>query len=603
LISRPTLGPNSIFAEKENSEMTEEKLSPVEGIKAESNYLRGTIGAELLKDTAKFEKGDVQLLKFHGTYQQDDREQRVATDGGKSQKAHSFMVRSRIPAGIMTSEQLLGHLDLADEIGNTTVKITTRQGIQLHGIIKSNLRECIQRINKMQLSTLSACGDVNRNVMACPAPYKDSVHPVVQQLAYDIAMHLAPHTKAYYELWVTDEATGETKLEGGSDEVIEPIYGKVYLPRKFKTAITLPNDNCIDVYTNCLGFIAVVRNGQIVGYNVTVGGGLGTTPANKKTFPMLARRMAFVTCEQAVGVAEAVVKVQRDFGNREDRKIARLKYLIADRGIEWFRTKVEEYYGSKLQDCTSDDVTEHNDHIGWDAQGDGLWFYGFNVENGRLYDDENRQWKRALRQICTEIKPEIRLTGHQSILFCNVKTEDKDRLEAIIKGNHLPLSEEISNVRRWSIACVALPTCSLAITEAERALPGVMDDLEKVVADLGLDKEKFTIRMTGCPNGCARPYNADIGFVGKAKGKYTVFVGGTRIGTRLAFIHKDLVPLEQIVNVLRPLLVEYKRTRQPDESFGDFCTRLGNDQLLALSDETSPAASEKTLPRTESVVA
>ncbi len=561
--------------------MSEEKLSPVEGIKLQSKYLRGTIGAELMQDSAKFEKADAQLLKFHGTYQQDDREQRVATDGGKSQKAHSFMVRSRIPAGIMTSEQLLAHLDIADEIGNTTLKVTTRQALQLHGIIKSNLKQCIARINHMALSTLAACGDVNRNVMACPAPYKDTLRPVIQKLAYDIAMHLAPRTKAYYDLWLTDDSTGETQLVGGSDEEVEPIYGKVYLPRKFKTAIALPNDNCVDVYTNCLGFIAVVRNGEIVGYNVSVGGGLGTTPANKKTFPQLARRMAFVTPEQAVGVAEAVVKVQRDFGNREDRKVARLKYLIAERGIEWFRSKVEEYYGAKLQDCTSDDITEHNDHIGWDQQGDGLWFYGFNVENGRLYDDSNRQWKRAIRQICTELKPEIRLTAHQSILFCNIKPEDKSRLEAIIKGNQLPLSEEISNVRRWSIACVALPTCSLAITEGERALPSVIDELEKELSTLGLEKERFTVRMTGCPNGCARPYNADIGLVGKAKGKYTLYVGGTRIGTRLAFIHKDLVPLEEIVPTLKPLLVAFKNHQQPDESFGDFCTRMGNDRLLS----------------------
>lgn len=560
----------------------EEKLSPVEGVKEASNYLRGTIASELLQDTDKFEKGDQQLLKFHGTYQQDDREQRVATDGGKSQKAYSFMVRSRIPAGIMTSDQLLAHMDLADEIGNTTVKITTRQGIQLHGIVKKDLKKCIARINEIQLSTQSACGDVNRNVMACPAPYKDGIRPAIQKLAYDLAMHLAPRTKAYYELWLTDDASGESQLVGGSDEEVEPIYGKTYLPRKFKTAIALPNDNCVDVYTNDLGFIAVIRDGQVIGYNVAVGGGLGTTPANKKTAPMLGRRMAFVDVHQAIGVAEAVVKVQRDYGNRADRKVARLKYLIAERGIEWFRGKVEDYYGSKLADCTTDDVIEHNDHIGWDQQGDGLWFYGFNVENGRLYDDSNRRWKAALRQICTELRPEIRLTAHQSILFCNIQEKDRSRLEQIIKGNMLPLSEEISNVRRWSCACVALPTCSLAITEGERVLPSLIDDLEKEVASLGLEREMFTVRMTGCPNGCARPYNADVGLVGKAKGKYTLYVGGTRIGNRLAFIHKDLVPLEEIVPSLRPLLVAFAQTRHPEESFGDFCNRMGNERLLAL---------------------
>jgi sulfite reductase (ferredoxin) len=566
------------------AENPQDKLSPVEGIKTASRYLRGTIAQELKTDSDHFGKEDLQLLKFHGTYQQDDREARGgSTESGKSEKAYSFMVRSRIPAGIMTSDQLLAHLDLCDEIGNSTLKVTTRQGIQLHGILKSNLRQCIHRINEVHLSTLSACGDVNRNVMACPAPYRDNVRPELQKLAYDLAMHLAPRTKAYYELWIQDPETGNETLEGGSDEVVEPIYGKVYLPRKFKTAIALPEDNCTDVYTNCLGYIAVIRDGEVIGYNVVVGGGLGVTPSAKKTFPRLASRMAFVTKEQAVGVGEAVVKVQRDFGYRDDRKRARLKYLIHDRGVEWFRQQVEQYYGSKLADCTHDDVIEHNDHIGWDQQGDGRWFYGFNVENGRLYDDSNRAWKAALRDICSELNPEIRLTAHQSILFCNIEEQDRTKLSQLIKKRGLPLSEEISNVRRWSIACVAMPTCGLAITESERVLPSVMDEMEKVLEELGLEKEKFTVRMTGCPNGCARPYNAEIGFVGKAKGKYTIYVGGSRLGNRLGFIFKDLIPLESLVPTLRPLFEVFKREQQNNESFGDFCTRVGLDQLLAWS--------------------
>jgi sulfite reductase (ferredoxin) len=327
----------------------------------------------------------------------------------------------------------------------------------------------------------------------------------------------------------------------------------------------------------------VIRDGEVIGYNVVVGGGLGVTPSAKKTFPRLASRMAFVTKEQAVGVGEAVVKVQRDFGYRDDRKRARLKYLIHDRGVEWFRQQVEQYYGSKLADCTHDDVIEHNDHIGWDQQGDGRWFYGFNVENGRLYDDSNRAWKAALRDICSELNPEIRLTAHQSILFCNIEEQDRTKLSQLIKKRGLPLSEEISNVRRWSIACVAMPTCGLAITESERVLPSVMDEMEKVLEELGLEKEKFTVRMTGCPNGCARPYNAEIGFVGKAKGKYTIYVGGSRLGNRLGFIFKDLIPLESLVPTLRPLFEVFKREQQNNESFGDFCTRVGLDQLLAWS--------------------
>jgi sulfite reductase (ferredoxin) len=564
----------------------EPKLSAVELIKDASRYLRGSIGSELLSDSNHFGKDDLQLLKFHGTYQQDDREQRKSSgDSGKSEKEYSFMVRTRIPAGIMTAQQLLAHLDLCDTIGNSTLKITTRQGLQLHGILKQDLRECMQKINQCMLTTLAACGDVNRNTMACPAPYNDSVRATVQKLAQDISDHLSPRTQSYYELWLKDLTSGQETLEGGSDQLVEPIYGKTYLPRKFKTAIALADDNCTDVYTNCLGFIAVVRDGQVIGYNVVVGGGLGVTPSAKKTFPRLASRMAFVTPEQAVGVAEAVVKVQRDFGYRDDRKRARLKYLVHDQGIEWMRHKVEEYYGTKLKDCTPDDVVEHRDHMGWDEQGDGRCFYGFNVENGRLYDDDQRAWKLALREICEVFQPEVRLTAHQSVLFCNLQQDARTKLEKIIKKRGLPLTEEISNVRRWSIACVALPTCGLAITESERALPGVIDVMEKKLSELGLDKELFTVRMTGCPNGCARPYNADIGLVGKAKGKYTVYVGGTRLGTRLGFIYKDLVPLEKITDSLEPLFRAFRDQRTQAESFGDWCTRLGLEKLHEIGTE------------------
>lgn len=564
----------------------EPKLSAVELIKDASRYLRGSIGSELLSDSNHFGKDDLQLLKFHGTYQQDDREQRKSSgESGKSEKEYSFMVRTRIPAGIMTAQQLLAHLDLCDTIGNSTLKITTRQGLQLHGILKQDLRECMQKINQCMLTTLAACGDVNRNTMACPAPYNDSVRATVQKLAQDISDHLSPRTQSYYELWLKDLTSGQETLEGGSDQLVEPIYGKTYLPRKFKTAIALADDNCTDVYTNCLGFIAVVRDGQVIGYNVVVGGGLGVTPSAKKTFPRLASRMAFVTPEQAVGVAEAVVKVQRDFGYRDDRKRARLKYLVHDQGIEWMRHKVEEYYGTKLKDCTPDDVVEHRDHMGWDEQGDGRCFYGFNVENGRLYDDDQRAWKLALREICEEFQPEVRLTAHQSVLFCNLQQDARSKLEKIIKKRGLPLTEEISNVRRWSIACVALPTCGLAITESERALPGVIDVMEKKLSELGLDKELFTVRMTGCPNGCARPYNADIGLVGKANGKYTVYVGGTRLGTRLGFIYKDLVPLEKITDSLEPLFRAFRDQRTQAESFGDWCTRLGLEKLQEIGTE------------------
>lgn len=568
----------------------EKKLEAVEIIKSESRLLRGSIPEDLSDDSDQFAKPNTQLLKFHGTYQQDDRDSRSKkTADGKSAKQFSMMTRTRIPGGVMTSEQMIAHLDLCDELGNATLKCTTRQALQLHGILKKDLRETIQRICAVQLSTLAACGDVNRNVMCCPAPLDDDVHVEMRRLTNALKDHLAPQTKAYYELWLKDEETGEETLVAGGEPEEEPIYGATYLPRKFKIAVALPEDNCVDVYTNDLGFLAVVRDGKVIGYNVSVGGGLGTTPSAAKTFPALAQRMCFVTPENACRVAEAVVKVQRDFGNRTDRKTARMKYLIADKGLEWFRGKVEEYYGEKLEDCTEDEVHGFDDHIGWHEQTDGKLFYGWNVENGRLFDSEDRRWKSAIREICAEFHPGVNLTAHQSILFTHIEPANREAVEAIIKKHGLPLSEEISTVRRWSMACVALPTCGLAVTESERVLPDLMDELEVELAKLGLERDAFTVRMTGCPNGCARPYNADIGLVGKTKGKYTVFLGGQLLGKRLGKIYKDLVPFEEITATLTPIFAAFKQHRNAEEAFGDFCDRVGNEQLAAWAEGYSTA--------------
>lgn len=557
------------------------KLAAVEVIKGESQFLRGSIPQDLLEDdNPQFAKPNTQLLKFHGTYQQDDRDARNKKEpGGKSTKQYSMMTRTRIPGGRLTSEQMIAHLDICDTLGTATLKCTTRQALQLHGIVKNDLRETIQRIDAVQLSTLAACGDVNRNVMCCPAPVKDAVHDELRRLTDALKDHLAPKTRAYHELWLQDDTTGEKQLVGGGEPDDEPIYGPTYLPRKFKIGIAKPDDNCIDIYTNDLGFLAVIREGNVIGYNVSVGGGLGTTPSAKKTFPALAKRMAFCTPEQACEVAEAVVKVQRDFGNRTDRKVARMKYLIADKGIEWFRGKVEEYYGQSLPDCTEDEVHGFDDHMGWFPQGDGKFFYGWNVENGRLFDSDDRRWKSAIREICAELSPGINLTGHQSMIFTDLAESDRPKLEAIIKKHNLPLSEDISTVRRWSMACVALPTCSLAVTESERVMPKLMDQFEAELAKLGLEKDAFTVRMTGCPNGCARPYNADIGLVGKTKDKYTVFLGGQLLGKRLGKIYKDVVHFDDLTATLTPIFAAYKKHRTEGEAFGDFCDRVGNDQL------------------------
>ena len=568
------------------ADQKEPKLSPVEGLKTDSNYLRGTISAELENELPNFESGSVQILKHHGMYQQDDRDLRMANrEKGVKDKAFMMMLRTRIPGGKLTSRQMLAEIDLCDELGNNTLRLTTRQAIQLHGIYKSNLREVIRRTNEVQMSTLGACGDVNRNVMCCPAPFKNRVYDEIQDMADRISEHFLPRTTAYHEIWLTDPETGEKeRVEGGPEgHVIEPIYGTTYLPRKFKTAIALDYDNCVDVYTNDLGLIAIVEGGEIIGYNVVVGGGMGVTPAKKTTFPALAHRLTFVEPDQVIGIGEAIMKVQRDFGNREDRKHARMKYLIDNWGIEKFRNQVADYYGAKLEAPHEKDVSGFNDHMGWDEQGDGKWFYGLNVENGRVWDNDRFQLKSAIREICSTLEPEIRLTSHQSLIFADVEESCKEELSGILKKHGVQLSEEYSTVRRWSMACVAWPTCGLAITESERALPVLMDQLEPEMARLGLSSEELTIRMTGCPNGCARPYNPDIGLVGKAKNRYTMYLGGRLLGNRLGFIYKDLVPFEEVVPEIVSVLSLFKANREEGETFGDFCDRIGKEDLLEMT--------------------
>ncbi|MFO0914548.1 MAG: NADPH-dependent assimilatory sulfite reductase hemoprotein subunit [Pirellulales bacterium] len=574
---------------------TQNKVSAVETVKEKSQFLRGAIPDELHDGTEKFGKDSVQLLKHHGIYQQDNRDERGKSDptpAGKSSRATSFMVRTKLPGGKLTSPQLLAELDLCDEIANGTLRITDRQGLQLHGVLKDDLQRTLRRINEVHMSTLAACGDVERNVMCTPVPYTNRPeYRAMQELADRLAEHLCPRTRSYYQVWLRDEETGERQLvdDGRPADEVEPIYGAHYLPRKFKTAIGLPGDNSVDLYAQDLGLMAICAGEgsqrRIVGYNMLVGGGFGVTPSAAKTYPALAQPMAFVTPEQVVDVSTEVIKVQRDYGNREDRKVARLKYTIANMGgIGAFKKKVEEYYGAALPDPKPVPVTDYDDCMGWREQGDGRWFYGLNVENGRVKDEGEFRLKTALRQICHELQPTIRLTPHQSLLFCDVAPESRGRLEELLRSHGVPLTEEISTVRRWSIACPALPTCGLAITESERALPGIIDQLEPILAELGLQNERFTVRMTGCPNGCARPYNSDIGLVGKTKGKYTLFVGGRVEGDRLNFIHRDLVADEQVVPMIGALLAHFQAHRLPGESFGDFCHRQGNDALLPVTE-------------------
>lgn len=565
------------------------KPSAVEQLKAASNYLRGEIAQELANGQDAFTENTVQLLKHHGMYQQDDRDLRNAKgpDGQKLGKAYSLMVRVKIPGGRLTAEQMLAQLDLCDQLGNTTLRITNRQDIQFHGVLKRNVREAIRRINDVEMTTLGACGDVERNVMCCPAPLVgDPLRAQLQETACRLSAHLLPRTTAYHEIWLTDLASGQEELAGGGSEghVIEPLYGSTYLPRKFKIAIAPCDDNCVDVYTNDLGLLAIGRGGQLQGYNVLVGGGMGVTPSNKRTFPAVAQAMGFIAPEQVIDVATAIIKVQRDFGDRCDRKRARLKYLIADWGMERFKAKVEEYYGYSLPSPDPQEVSGFEDHIGWHEQGDGHWYYGLNVENGRVLDRDGFTLKSALGEVCRSLRPSVRLTAHQSILFGGIKPEDRGRLEQIFRRHGVKLDDELSNARRWSMACVAMPTCPLAVTESERVLPEMIDHLEAELARLGLADERFTLRMTGCPNGCARPYNADVGLVGRTLNKYTIYLGGRLLGNRLATVYKDLIPLDQIVATLVPIFTEFKHHRQPGEGFGDFCHRVGIDELRARCD-------------------
>ncbi len=560
----------------------EAKLSKLEHLKENSRQLRGTIAEELQAGVECFNSDNLQLLKHHGSYQQDDRDRRndKDADGNRLGKRYMFMVRTRIPGGKVTADDFLKEFNLCEEYGNGTLRITSRQGFQLHGVLMKDLKETIRGINQTKLSTIAACGDVSRNTMCCPAPFKNNtVRDDMQAMADTVAEHLKPKTTAYYEIWLTDEETGESEKVEEFVPVDEPVYGKRYLPRKFKVGFALPEDNCIDVYSQDLGFLAVVENEKIVGYNVLVGGSMGMTPAKKETFPAVAERLTYVTPDQVVSIADAIVKVQRDFGNREDRKQARMKYLIANWGLPKFKAKVEEYYGSDLPEPHPTDVTDVDDHLGWHEQGDGKWFLGVCVPNGRIQDENGVHYKSAIREILTKYGMETRLTALQDVIFCDIEAKDREDITQILKTNNVPLAENLTLLKRYAMACPALPTCGLAVTESERVAPDILADIEKVMDKHGLIGERIALHMTGCPNGCARPYAPDIGLVGKAKFKYTLYLGGNAECTRLGFIYDDLVPQKEIAQRLDPVLQFFKSERQNGESFGDFCHRQGKENL------------------------
>ncbi len=574
--------------------------SAVEAVKENSQALRGTILEELQQDSDHFGEANKQLLKFHGTYQQEDRDARKARRGEGLGKHYMFMVRCKIPGGRLTAEQYLALDDLADRHGNGTLRFTSRQGIQFHGVLKKHLKNTIAGINQCLLSTLGACGDVERNLMACPAPHHhDGVHQELQATAARLAAHLAPRTGAYHEIWLNGKPVpsgvrgqGSGVSKDGGDSLTpdpwpltpeeEPMYGKVYLPRKFKTGLALPEDNCIDVYAQDLGLLAIVENHAIVGYNVLVGGGMGMTHGNANTFPYIAQPICYVPAGQVLHAAESVIRLFRDHGNRADRKRARIKYLVHDWGVERFREVLAGYLGGPPALPRPVEVHGHDLHLGWHPQGDGKWYYGLSVETGRVKDEGPLRLRSGLRALVERFRPEVRLTPGQDVLLCYLPGNALPAVERMLEEYGIPRPDRLSPVQRYSLACPAIPTCGLAISEAERALPTIIDELEVVLRELGLEREALSVRMTGCPNGCVRPYQSDVGLVGRSGDKYMLFVGGHVHGHRLNFELRDLVPRGQIVATLRPLLVHFKAERRPGESFGDFCHRQGPERLRAL---------------------
>jgi sulfite reductase (ferredoxin) len=549
--------------------------SKVEVVKEQSQHLRGNLAATLRQETDHFAETEAHVLKFHGVYQQDDRDQR------RQGKQYLFMVRSKIPGGRLTAEQYLVHDDLATHYGNGTLRITARQDLQLHGVLKGDVSRAIRHINSSLVTTLGACGDVVRNVMCCPVPATAGVRAAIQAVGQHISDHLLPHTRAYHEIWLDGEKIDPGPLPDGEEE---PIYGKAYLPRKFKIGIAPPGDNCIDVYTQDVGLVAIARDDTVQGFNLLVGGGLGMTHNKPNTFPRLADPLAFVTPDQVTPVVEHIVAIQRDFGDRTNRKHARLKYLVHEWGVERFRAAVEERLGDRLQLIVPMPPAQLDLHLGWHRQGNGQWYLGISVENGRLQDVEDVRLKTGLREIITTFRPGIHLTPNHDLLLTDVEEGDRLAIAALLTKYGVPPAQNLSNVQRYSLACPALPTCGLALAEAERALPAVIDRLEAEIARLGLQDDKLSIRMTGCPNGCARPYVADLAFVGRSLDKYVVYVGGSIAGSRLNQPFKDLVPTQALVDTVLPLFVFYKQARWSGESFGDFCTRVGIDTLRAAAE-------------------
>ncbi|MGH7716542.1 MAG: NADPH-dependent assimilatory sulfite reductase hemoprotein subunit [Vulcanimicrobiaceae bacterium] len=549
------------------------KGNKVEVVKAGSNLLRGTIEQGLVGETPTLSENDVQLLKFHGSYQQEDRDKRKERRADGDTKAYQFMVRTRVPGGILTSGQYLAEDTLAEKYGNHTLRVTTRQGFQLHGILKGDLRAAIAEINAVELTTLAACGDVNRNVMTCPAVPKTPAEQQIQDTADKIARHLAPRTSAYHEIWIDGE-----RIHDAAES--EPIYGPSYLPRKFKVGVARPDDNCVDIFTQDIGLVADVEGDDLTGFTVLVGGGMGMTHGKKETYSRLATPLCFVPPSQVLPIVEAIVTAYRDWGDRTNRKHARLKYLVEERGIGFMRSEVQARSGLLLRAPRQVLLDHVDDHLGWQQQADDRWSLGLYVENGRIKDGERMQLRTALRDAVSRLHLGVRLTGQQNVLLTDLARDDIPILTWLLESRGVTVDPAKLGTRRDAMACPALPTCGLALTDAERILPAIVDDIAAELQHLGIGDRRMSIRMTGCPNGCARPYMGDIGFVGRSKYLYDIFLGGDMSNTRLNSLFVPAVRLAELTATIAPLLRRWRDEGHVAEGFGDFCHRLGKDALL-----------------------
>ncbi|MEK4232465.1 assimilatory sulfite reductase (NADPH) hemoprotein subunit [Anoxybacillus sp. FSL W8-0703] len=545
--------------------------SDVERIKRESNYLRGTL-KETMEDriTAGIPEDDNRLMKFHGSYLQDDRDLRAERQKQKLEPAYQFMIRVRTPGGVATPEQWLVMDELARKYANGTLKLTTRQAFQFHGVLKWNMKKTLQAINDALLTTLAACGDVNRNVMCNPNPYQSEVHAEVYEWAKRLSDHLLPQTRAYYEIWLDEE-----KVAGTPEIEQEPIYGPLYLPRKFKIGIAVPPSNDVDVFSQDLGFIAIVEQGKLVGFNVAIGGGMGMTHGDRTTYPQLAKVIGFCKPEQVIDVAEKVVTIQRDYGNRSVRKHARFKYTIDRLGLEAVKAELENRLGWKLEEARPYHFEHNGDRYGWVEGVNGTWHFTLFVEGGRVKDTDDYPLMTGLREIAKVHTGDFRLTANQNLVIANVPSEKKEGIDALIQQYKLTDGKHYSALRRNSLACVALPTCGLAMAEAERYLPKLLDKIEEIVEENGLRDEEITIRMTGCPNGCARHVLGEIAFIGKSVGKYNMYLGAAFDGSRLGKLYRENIGEKEILSELRTLFSRYAKERLPGERFGDFVIRAG----------------------------